>query len=186
MLRRLLRLVLAVIGAVAVLLVVLGALGYLHTYRTPTSSMEPALRCARPGLGCSGKHTDRVLALRYLWGSPKHGDVVAFHAPPLALVRCGVAGVFIKRVVALAGERVAERNGRVLVNGVPQREPYVLPKLRDRLTEAPSRVPAGRLYLLGDNRSSSCDSREWGPVKRSAVIGKVLVRYWPAGRIGLP
>lgn len=168
--------------------VVLGALGILKTYRVFAASMEPTLRCARPGLGCSGSHDDRVLVLRYPRGDPGRGDLVAFHAPPLAAVRCGTGprAVFLQRVIGLPGERFAERRGRVVVNGKPLAEPYVEPKRRDARTVPPLRIPAGRYVMLGDDRSATCDSRIWGTVRRRDVIGKLVLRYWPPDRIGLP
>ncbi len=173
-------LVLGVLG------VALSVLGIVYAYGTPSASMEPALRCARPGLGCTGAHADRLAGVRYLFGGPSRGDLVSFHSPPLAAVRCGAGGVFIKRVVALPGERFSERSGRVFVNGRPLAEPYVRARLRDRRTIAPLRVPSERYFVLGDNRSSSCDSREWGTVRRRDIVAKIMVRYWPLDRLGPP
>jgi signal peptidase I len=165
---------------------VLRLAGVLRTWRIPASSMEPALHCAQPGLGCRARTSDRVVSLTYGSGDPKRGDVVVFHTPPAAVARCGTGGTFVKRIVALPGERWEERNGSVLVDGRALREPYVAPRHRDSRTLAPVRLGRDRYYLLGDNRNASCDSRAWGPVARSAIIGKVVLRYWPPTRIGPP
>jgi signal peptidase I len=182
---RTLRRVAIVAALLVVLFFALAALGVLHTYRASSASMEPTLRCAEPGLGCSGSRDDRIVAVRYFFDSPSRGDIVAFHTPALAVARCGTGGTFVKRVIALGGDRVAERDGRVFVDGRPLAEAYVAARARDRRTIAAQRIPSGRLYLLGDNRSASCDSREWGTVAESAVIGRVVARYWPLRRIGI-
>jgi signal peptidase I len=165
---------------------VLRVAGVLRTWRIPASSMEPTLHCARSGLGCGGSTADRIVSLKYVTGDPKRGDVVVFHTPPAALARCGASGTYVKRIVALPGERWEERRGRVFVDGRALREPYVAARRRDTRTIAPVRLGRDRYYLLGDNRTASCDSREWGPVARSAIIGKVVLRYWPPTRIGPP
>lgn len=171
------------IGVVLVLAFALRVAGVLHTYRVPSSSMEPTLHCARPGVECLGGHSDRVIALDYVFSSPGRGDLVAFHTPPLAAERCGIGGTYIKRIVALPGERWEERSGFVYVDGKKLDEPYVDADRRDVRTIAPARVRDGEYILLGDNRPSSCDSRAWGPVPRKNIIGKIDATYWPPGRI---
>jgi signal peptidase I len=104
----------------------------------------------------------------------KRFDVVAFHTPPLAAVRCGAGGVFIKRVIGMPGDRWAERAGYVYVNGRKLAEPYIPSVVRDTRTVAPIPIPLGTYFLLGDNRSSSCDSRTWGSVPKANLIGKVV------------
>jgi signal peptidase I len=178
--------VLLVFGAVVGALVVLRAAGVVRTWRIPASSMEPTLHCGGRGFGCGAGASDRIVSLKYVAGDPKRSDIVVFHTPPAAAVRCGSSGVFVKRIVGLPGERWEERNGRVFVDGRPLREPYVRPERRDTRTVAPVRLGRDRYYLLGDNRNASCDSREWGPVARGAIIGKAVFRYWPPSRIGTP
>ena len=154
-----------------------------HTYRIPSSAMEPTLRCGKPGPGCSGSSDDRILVPRFLFKSAQRGDLIAFKTPPLARVRCGAGGVFVKRVVGLPGERIGERSGTVVLNGRRLREPYVERARRDNQTYAPRVVAAGAYFVLGDNRAQSCDSRAWGSVVRSALIGEVFMTYWPPNRI---
>jgi signal peptidase I len=171
------------IGVIVVVVVVGAVTGVLRPYRVPSSSMEPTLHCARPAPDCRARFSDRVIAIKYLFGGPSRGDLVAFHTPPLAAVRCGAGGTFIKRVVAVGGDTWEERAGRIYVNRVRVAEPYVPADERDDRTIAPVHVPAGHYFMLGDNRASSCDSRSWGTVPRKSVIGKVWATYWPPSRL---
>jgi signal peptidase I len=152
--------------------------------RIPTSSMEPTLHCARPGAWCQARFSDRVVVnrLAYRLGSPKRGQVVVFDAPARAAERCGQSGAYVKRLIGLPGDVVQETEGRVRVNGRWLKEPYVEPKLRDDLTGT-WRVPAGRYFVMGDDRAHSCDSRTWGTLARHDLIGPVLVTYWPPNRL---
>ncbi len=176
------RLLLWAVG-VAVGLVVLVTLTS-HTYRIPSSAMEPTLRCGKPRPGCSGSSDDRIIVPRFLFKKVQRGDLIAFKTPPLARVRCGAQGTFVKRVVGLPGERIGERSGAIVLNGRRLQEPYVAAKHRDRQTYAPRRVPAGGYFVLGDNRAQSCDSRIFGAVPKDNVIGRVVFTYWPLRRIG--
>jgi signal peptidase I len=150
-------------------------------FRVPSSSMEPTLHCARPGDGCTARFNDRVIAnrLAYRFGSPKRGQIVVFHAPAHA---CGLGGVFVKRLIGLPGDVVSERHGDVYVNGKALKEPYVKPQFRDDETQTWSRVPPDHYFFMGDDRINSCDSRIWGTVPRSSLIGPVLFVYWPPNR----
>lgn len=166
-------------------------------YRIPSASMEGTLLCARPGPGCTGSMSDRVLVnrLAYDFGSPQRGQIVVFTAPPKAN-RCdpGDAGTtFVKRLIGLPGETVRE-DGRGFVwirrpgakTWTKLAEPY-LPaqsRLADREHFGHSwKVPPGEYFMLGDNRANSCDSRTWGPVPRANLIGPVIFTYWPPARI---
>ena len=167
-------------------LVVLALKTYVVTpYRIPSASMEPTLHCTRPTSSCEARFADRVLACRICLGfsSPARGDIVVFQAPPEAERRCGEGGTFVKRLIGLPGETVTEKNGLVFVDGRRLEEPYV--KYRDAQTGA-WHVPEGKYFFMGDNRPQSCDSRQWGSVPRSDLIGTVAVRYWPPNRIGIP
>jgi signal peptidase I len=155
-------------------------------YRIPSSSMEPTLHCARPGNWCLASFNDRVIAnrLAYDFGNPKRGQIVVFRAPPsTAICGGGEEGTFVKRLIGLPGEQVSERNGFVFIDGRPLREPYVDPTLRDQRTGTWPRISPDHYFFLGDDRIHSCDSRTWGTVPRSSLIGPVIVTYWPPNRI---
>jgi signal peptidase I len=167
-------------------------------FRIPSSSMEPTLLCARPGPGCTGPMSDRVLVnrLAYDFGSPQRGQIVVFDAPLKAnACQTGDAGTtFVKRLIGLPGETVREDgHGFIWIRPAGSRtwtklgEPYVSAqnRLADRghFDHTWKTVPQGEYFMLGDNRASSCDSRTWGPVPRSNLIGPVIVTYWPPDRI---
>ena len=143
-------------------------------YRVPSSSMEPTLHCARPGLGCEAPEMDKVAARPYGDDDPRRGDVVVFRTPPAAREKCGSGGTYIKRVVALPGERWAERGGVVYIDGRKLVERYIRPERRDSETFRGGSIPPDRYLLLGDNRQSSCDSRIWGLAPRNSIIGKAF------------
>jgi len=108
----------------------------------------------------------------------ERGDVVVFWYP---LDR---SKSFIKRVVALPGEMVEIRQGRVYVNGKRLEEPYVPPQFADSNSYSPLRVPADEYFVMGDHRSSSNDSRVFGPVPNRYIYGKAVFAYWPVERFG--
>ena len=170
-------------GAVIVAVPLLAVFGVVHLYRIESSSMEPTLHCARPGPECLASSSDRIVAVKYVFGSPARGDLVAFRTPPLAVTRCGSGGTFLKRVIGLPGDRWAERRGVVTIDGKPLREPYIPAGRRDGRTVASVTIPRVRYFLMGDNRQASCDSRAWGTVGRGAIIGKVVATYWPPNRV---
>jgi signal peptidase I len=175
-------------AAILGLLLVLGSFVTLKVYLVGSSAMEPTLRCERPHPGCSASEADRVAAVRlFLIGDPGRGDIVSFELPASVAARCGTdAGVFVKRVVGLPGDTVEERSGVIYLNGSELAEPYVEPENRDVRSMGPTTIPSDAYYLLGDNRSSSCDSRVFGPVQRDALVAKVFFRYWPFSALGIP
>jgi signal peptidase I len=172
-----------VIGAITI---VLGVKQWVvNPYRIPSSSMEPTLDCARPANGCSARFSDRVLTCRFCLRlrAPRRGEILVFHTPPLAQVRCGVGGVYVKRLIGLPGETWEERAGYVYIDGRRISEPYVRADRRDARTIAPIRIARNNYFMMGDNRTDSCDSRSWGTVPRSNLIGSVFATYWPPQRI---
>jgi signal peptidase I len=182
--------IVTIAGAVAIVLLVKAYV--VNPYRIPSSSMEPTLHCAEPAPGCEAGFSDRVLANRFIYHlrDPRRGEIVVFETPPEARVKCGAGGTFVKRIVGLPGETIAIRldrgDGYVYVNGRRLEEPYVRPDRRGAVAEmAPRRIPEDSYFVMGDNRSQSCDSREWGSVPRENVIGKVFATYWPPNRISL-
>ena len=158
----------------------------IKPYRIPSESMADTLR---PG--------DRVLVNRlvYRLHSPHRGDVIVFRYPKDPRV------VFIKRVVGEPGDILQVRDGHLLVNGKVVAEPYVHSTggSRDPTTAAgallgstmrdpwsltePFRVPPDAFFVMGDNRTDSDDSRVWGTVPRSAIIGEGFATYWPLSRL---
>jgi len=179
-----------ILGAVAIVLAIKAYV--VNPYRIPSSSMEPTLHCARPSSQCEARFSDRVLANRFIYHfrEPKRGEIVVFKTPPAAQAQCsGVAGggggdTFVKRLIALPGERWRFENGNVYINGKLLDEPYIEPDRKDADTIPEKTVPEGEYLMLGDNRGSSCDSRRWGTVPRKNLIGPVFSVYWPPGRIG--
>ena len=132
-------------------------------FAIPSESMEPTLR---PG--------DHVLVekLSYRFDSPRRGDLVVFKAP-------GGGSLAVKRIVGLAGDRVAIEDGVLTIDGQPRDEPYVDLRRVDSVYFGPVVVPPGEVFVLGDNRSDSTDSRDYGAVPRRSLIGRVLATLWP-------
>jgi signal peptidase I len=135
---------------------------------------------------------DRVIACRicYRFASPKRGQIVVFQPPPAAATACDSAGggVYVKRLIGMPGDTIREdAESYIWVNGKRLDEPYVteLARARDTKHDQTWQVPKGEYFFMGDNRGDSCDSRDWGSVPRSDLIGSMLVRYWPPNRVGL-
>jgi signal peptidase I len=149
--------------------------------------MEPTLHCAKPVEHCEGRFSDRVIAnrLAYRFRDPERGEIVVFEAPAAA-DRCGLGdggSPFVKRIVGLPGELISERSGTIFVDGKRLVEPYVDPSLRGIRDGSWPRVAADHYFVLGDARIHSCDSRTWGAVPRSSLIGPVKLTYWPPRRM---
>ena len=176
--------IVTIAGAIAIVLAIKAWV--VNPYRIPSSSMEPTLHCAG-GPGCEARLSDRVLANRFIYHfrSPHRGEIVVFKTPPQAKARCGAGGTFVKRLIGLPGDRWAERNGYVYINGKKLNESYIKPDRRDTETHDQITIPKGMYFMMGDNRASSCDSRVWGPVPRKNLIGEVFATYWPPNRISI-
>ena len=162
----------------------------LKPYRIPSSAMEPTLHCPRPAAGCEADTEDRIFVSRLVpFWSPTRGDIVAFRTPESARLRCGSGGTFVKRIVGLPGEEVSIRPRRaaafVYIDGRRLDEPYIENDRREIDLKMTFRVPEGQYFVMGDNRSQSCDSRVFGSVPRGNLIGPVLAVYWPLDRMGL-
>jgi signal peptidase I len=110
--------------------------------------------------------------------SIERGDVVVFHYPR------DLEKSYIKRVIALPGDRLRIDHGMVWLNGQPQAEKYVPEEYRDSRTYAEIVIPENSYFMMGDHRSISSDSREFGPVERSFIYGKAAFVYWPASDAG--
>jgi len=178
--------ILTIAGAVAIVLAIKA--WAINPYRIPSSSMEPTLHCATPGMGCLARFSDRVLANRFIYHfrDPRRGEIIVFDTPPAAKERCGAGGVFVKRVIGLPGELWEEKSGYIYIDHSKLNEPYIKPDRRDLSgTYAARRIPKGQYFMMGDNRQSSCDSRVWGTVPRKKLIGEVFFTYWPPNRISI-
>lgn len=157
-----------------------------NPYRIPSSSMEPTFHCAQPGIGCQADRSDRVIANRFIlhFRDPKRGDIVVFDTPAQAAVQCGVGGVYVKRIVGLPGERISQEDGVVFIDGVRLEEEYVEPDRLGGRDFVQMNIGQDDYFMMGDNRQQSCDSRDWGTVPRSQLIGTASFVYWPLNRIG--
>jgi len=115
----------------------------------------------------------------------KRGDVIVFE-PPQGYSEDGQDIPFIKRVIGVAGDLVEIKDDSVYVNGVKLNEPYVYDGQPTTPLNGQSswRVPAGDLFVLGDHREASQDSRVFGPIPKSSVIGRAWLRYWPLSQFG--
>jgi signal peptidase I len=153
----------------------------------PSSSMEPTLHCSIPQNGCEAQYGDELLVEDVEPDRIERGDIVVFEAPGLARSRCGAGGTFIKRVVGLPGERIELRSesgsSYVYVDQRKLNEPYIEPGRRDTRGDQSFDVPEGEYFMMGDNRAQSCDSREWGTVPGTKVIGRVVAAERPSGRV---
>jgi signal peptidase I len=162
-----------VIIAVAVLLAGLVRTFAFQTFWIPSASMVPTL----------GVY-DRILVQKafFSWRGVHEGEIVVFTHPPLDNCPGPGEGDLVKRVIALPGQTIYSSGNSIYINGRLLAEPY-LPHY-DPLgppiasSQHPYRVPPGEFYVLGDNRADSCDSRYWGPLKGSSIIGQVVLTFW--------
>jgi signal peptidase I len=120
------------------------------------------------------------------WAPFERGDIVVFHPPGRG---SSTATPYIKRVIGLPGDRVELRDGRVLVNGVELEEDYLFagadgPGATDPEGRSDWVVPDGDLFVMGDHRADSQDSRSFGPIPIESVIGRAALRYWPLDAFG--
>jgi signal peptidase I len=145
--------------------IVLAAIGMAFFLRVPQVTGPSMLPHVQPG------EVVVINTLAYRFGPMARGDVVALNHDE------ATAQTFLKRIVALPGERVRIANGVLYVNDRIVPEPYV--SFPDTRSVAALTVPPHALYVLGDNRAESEDSRVWGPIDESAVIGKAVVGLWP-------
>ena len=158
-----------VIGALAAALLIKVFL--FQAFFIPSESMLPTLEVG-----------DRVLVnkLAYSLGDVERGDVVVFHKPETLPV--SDVNEFIKRVIGLPGDTVEGRDGIVYVNGQPLDEPYLpVGVATDNFSEV---VGEGELFVMGDNRNNSQDSRSFGPIDAGTVVGEAFVRVWPVPHLG--
>ena len=166
----------------------------VEAFFIPSESMVPTLRVG-----------DRVLVNKFIYRftEPERGDIVVFQSveggklPPEENLIERIIGLFrndgteeppredlIKRVVGVPGDEISVRRGKLFVNGEPRRQPYVNKKFPDKSFFAPTTVPKGHVFVMGDNRANSRDSRFFGPVPERNIEGEAFLRFWPPDRIG--
>jgi len=137
------------------------------------------VRVDGPSMEPSYYHNNRVVVSKvaYLLGDIQRGDVIVFPAPP------NPDEDYIKRVIGLPGDVIEVRNGTVYVNGEGLVEPYIsAPPLSNMRKTS---VPPEMVFVMGDNRNVSSDSRAWGPLPIKDIIGKAVFVYWPLDRVGV-
>jgi signal peptidase I len=141
----------------------------VEAFYIPSESMTPTLRVG-----------DRVLVNKFIYRfeEPERGDIVVFESVE------GGGEDLIKRVVGVPGDEISVRGGRLLVNREPQRERYVNKKFPDSSSSAPTTVPQDHVFVMGDNRANSRDSRYFGTVPEQKIEGEAFLRFWPLDRFG--
>jgi signal peptidase I len=166
-----------IVGALVVAFIIRTFL--FGAYVIPTGSMEPTLHASPK---------DRVLVnkLSYHLHDIHRGDVVVFKRPPGETDK--TIDDLIKRVVALPGESLELRGGMVLINGQPLTEPYINPVCTQGTVpltgQASWTIPKDMIFVMGDNRCDSTDSRAFGPIGKGLVVGRAFVRVWPFSHLG--
>lgn len=173
------RTLLSIVGLVALVIVLSWGLRtfVFQAYEIPSGSMEDTIMTG-----------DMVFSekVSYYFGEPERGDIVTFTDPELP------SRTLIKRVIATEGETINLVDGKVVVDGVELDEPYTDGKPTYPLTPAygtaisyPYTLGEGELWVMGDNRTNSQDSRYFGPIDASTVTGKATLIYWPLSSFGL-
>ena len=182
MMRTLLEWIAVAVGALAVALLIKAFL--LQAFYIPSSSMESTLI-----------EGDRVLVnkLSYTFGDPSRGDIIVFEKPPNA---SGDINDLIKRVIALPGETLSLRDGDVYIDGVRLEEGGYLaddvgtfplnaiPNCDNTPVNDTCTVPADRVFVMGDNRGGSTDSRRFGPIETDSIVGRAFLKVWPLTDLG--
>ncbi len=139
-----------------------------QSFRVDGESMEPGL------------HTDEFVIvdkMSYLFQSPQRGDVIVFHYP------LDTSKDFIKRIIGLPGDTIRITGSSVIVDGQTLHEPYI--SLPFNFESKTLKLGSDQFFVMGDNRDNSLDSRSWGPLGRSYIIGKAVAVYWPVNDLEL-
>lgn len=137
-------------------------------FRTSGESMEPNFH-----------NNEYVLVnkVEYLFQQPQRGDVIVFHYP------LDPGEDFIKRIIGLPGDTVHTTPDTVSIDGVVLNEPFV--SIDSNIATQTWKLGSNQFFVMGDNRDNSLDSRFWGPLDKSYIIGKVVLGYWPLNEFGL-
>jgi signal peptidase I len=152
----------------------------VQTFYIPSGSMIPTLQVG-----------DRILVdkLSYHLHGVGRGDIVVFTKPPLEQQNISD---LVKRVIGLPGETISAAGGQIYINGKLLKEPWLQPGVKSLPgpnpvpfnLDKPYKIPAGEYYVMGDNRTDSEDSRYFGPIPRSIIVGRAFIRIWPLSHIG--
>lgn len=169
------------LGLLVTVAIVIGAVWFVRTYVTepfvvPTGSMETTIMAG------DRVFTDKVT---YQFSDPQAGDIVVFPDPQVP------SRILVKRVVATEGQTVDFSGGVLYIDGIAQTESYARGESRPLKTAGnvtlsyPYTIPQGEVWVMGDNRENSSDSRYFGPIDEDVIFGKALLVYWPLDRLGL-
>jgi signal peptidase I len=173
----------AILIGSALLIAILIKTFLFQAFYIPSESMKPTLNVG-----------DRVLVnkVSYHLHDVNRGDIVVFETPPKAKDANGEIKDLVKRVIALPGETFSAHAGAVFINGRPLKEPYLQKGVKTCAPNsgaecgdiAATKIPPNDILVLGDNRTASKDSRFFGPIKESSIVGRVFVRIWPLNDLG--
>jgi signal peptidase I len=177
-------LVVAILIVTPLVIAVILRLFVIQTFFIPSGSMEPTLKIG-----------DRIVVDKFSYHhhAVDPGDIVVFTRPPNE--NCGgpSAPDLVKRVVGLPGQTISLSHGYVDINGAPLRESWLPSSVQGVTYPGPAGtsyaltkpyvIPADHYFVMGDNRPDSCDSRYWGPIAKTSIVGKVVVRIWPFSAI---
>ena len=136
----------------------------VQSFRVDGESMKPGL------------YTDEFVLVdkvTYLFHAPERGDVIVFHYP------LDTTRDFIKRIIGLPGDTISITSTSVVVDGQTLHEPYI--SLPHNFESNTWKLAPNQFFVMGDNRDNSLDSRSWGPLDRSYIIGRAVAVYWPVG-----
>lgn len=144
---------------------------FMEARYVPSPSMVPTIEVQ-----------DRFLSNKtaYWFNPPKRFEIIVFKPPATA----GSKDDFVKRIIGLPGEKIQVQKGVVYINDQPLDEPFISADRVARMDSGPWLVPEGQLFVMGDNRNNSQDSRYWGTVPIENIKGKAWLRFWPINRMG--
>jgi signal peptidase I len=145
---------------------------FLESRYVPTPSMVPTIQIQ-----------DRFLLNKtaYWFKTPERYQIVIFKPPAQA----GAKDDFVKRIIGLPGETIKVHKGVVYINGKPLEEPYITPDRAPIMEFSSYIIPDDHVFMMGDNRNNSQDSRFWGPLPIENIKGEAWWRFWPVNRMGI-